>query len=122
MSQQKWEGMHLDKDIVIKGSRVYSPTTCAFVSRRVNGLMLYSKERTGDQPIGVHEDGGLFVAQCQNATGRQAYLGTYSTPGDARKACCEYKSGTIRDVARDQSAPRVEAALIKEAERLEREC
>lgn len=37
---QDWE---LDKDILIKGNKIYSPTTCAFVPTDVNGLFINRK-------------------------------------------------------------------------------
>ena len=32
-------GMALDKDLIIKGNKVYSPDTCSFVPKAVNALM-----------------------------------------------------------------------------------
>lgn len=32
------EGYHIDKDILVKGNKVYSPDTCCFVPPKINGL------------------------------------------------------------------------------------
>ncbi len=40
MEEQPWEGMCLDKDLLVKGNKEYSPSTCAFVPNRVNTLLI----------------------------------------------------------------------------------
>lgn len=43
----------VDKDILVKGNKVYSPNACCLVSRVVNSLFVKSDERRGNLPIGV---------------------------------------------------------------------
>ena len=47
------ERMELDKDILIKGNKIYSPTTCIFVPQRINRLFTKSNKNRGEYPIGV---------------------------------------------------------------------
>jgi hypothetical protein len=53
--QHKISGMSLDldKDILFKGNKVYSPETCCFVPHAINTLFLNSKKSRGDLPVGV---------------------------------------------------------------------
>ncbi len=44
---------HLDKDILIKGNKIYSPKTCIFVPQRINSLFLKKQNHRGGYPIGV---------------------------------------------------------------------
>lgn len=47
------EEMNLDKDILVKGNKIYSPSTCIFVPKRINGLFTNKKLHRGDLPIGI---------------------------------------------------------------------
>lgn len=46
------EKMHLDKDILFKGNKIYSPETCIFVSERINTLFVKRQNDRGEYPIG----------------------------------------------------------------------
>ena len=43
----------LDKDILVKGNKIYSPETCCFVPQKVNALLISGKTSRGKFPIGV---------------------------------------------------------------------
>ena len=45
--------MELDKDILFKGNKIYSPNTCVFVNKTINCLFTKSNKIRGDLPIGV---------------------------------------------------------------------
>lgn len=47
------ETMHLDKDILIKGNKIYSPETCVFIPRKINSLFVKCNKKRGRYPIGV---------------------------------------------------------------------
>lgn len=47
------EGYQLDKDILVKGNKVYSPETCSFVPRQINALLISRKRDRGNLPIGL---------------------------------------------------------------------
>lgn len=49
------EKVCLDKDILIKGNKIYSPETCIFVPERINMLFCKSDKTRGRYPIGVSE-------------------------------------------------------------------
>jgi hypothetical protein len=45
--------MCLDKDILCKGNKIYSPETCIFVPQRINNLFVKCDKLRGKYPIGV---------------------------------------------------------------------
>lgn len=47
------ERMELDKDILVKGNKIYSPETCLIVPNRINLLFCKRQNRRGKYPIGV---------------------------------------------------------------------
>lgn len=53
MSQQNWQGLDLDKDILVKGSNLYSPETTVFVPSYINTLLVTSTAIRGKWPLGV---------------------------------------------------------------------
>ena len=81
------EEMHLDKDLLVKGNKVYSPETCVFVPKSINMFLNKRQNLRGDLPIGVTYKSGnknKFVSRCYNPlTGTREYLGVYNTPEEA---------------------------------------
>ena len=47
------EIMHLDKDILHKGNKIYSKETCIFVPEKINILFVKNNKNRGDCPIGI---------------------------------------------------------------------
>lgn len=99
----KWKNSKryaLDKDILVKNNKVYSPETCCLVPQNVNCLFLKREANRGDFPIGVRKNGNLFSACCHNPfTNKTEKLGTYQTIDDAFQAYKRYKEYLIKQVA-----------------------
>lgn len=100
------EEMNLDKDILIKGNRIYSPNTCVFVPKYINCLFTDSKRTRGKYPIGVdfHKQSGLFRARCSDynhGTMKSVHLGCFNNKMDAFNAYKLYKESLIKKVANE---------------------
>ncbi|UGO46092.1 HNH endonuclease [Bacillus phage vB_BanS_Chewbecca] len=91
--------MQLDKDILIKGNKIYSPETCVFVPQCINLLLTKRENERGMYPIGVHAFQNRYKAQCSNGFGKQKHLGMYDTPKEAFIAYKQYKESVIREIA-----------------------
>ena len=94
------EGWELDKDILVKGNKIYSEDTCCFVPQEINCLFINSKCTRGDNPVGVHQKNRneKFGATC-SIGGCQKFLGYYSTTEEAFQAYKETKEAYIKEVA-----------------------
>lgn len=90
----------LDKDILFKGNKLYSPETCAFVPHEINTLFVNGKANRGDLPIGVHYDAekGKYRAN-MTFMGRTIKLGSFETAEEAFARYKEYKEDFIKDMA-----------------------
>ena len=116
MEEQDWQGNSLDKDIIVPKSKLYSPETCAFVLQATNSFVTASDASRGDYPVGVHlcKPTGKYLASCKNPfTGKQEYLGLYSTPEEAHEAWRKRKHDLAQLVAATESDMRVVEALKK---------
>ena len=111
--------MNLDKDILIKGNKIYSPYTCCFVPNEINALFTKRQRHRGNTPIGVIycEAQNGFKA-CYKATltknGKHVYLGCFKTAEEAFNAYKVAKEEWIKDLAnkwKDKLDPRVHAAM-----------
>ena len=110
------KGWHLDKDILVKGNKVYSPETCCFVPQEINVLFTKREVARGDYPIGVSRKNKGGGYQVQLSQFRDKYLGTYATPEEAFLAYKQAKEAHIKEVAnkwKDQIDNRVYDALMK---------
>jgi hypothetical protein len=89
--------MHLDKDILVKGNRLYSPETCMIVPQRIN-MIFMTKQK------GVDADLPNAIRRC--AHGYQAAyngksLGVFKTLEDAIEAHDTSKRIHIKQVAEE---------------------
>ena len=92
------ERMHLDKDILCKGNKIYSRETCIFVPSRINTLFIKCDKSRGKDPIGVTElPSGNYKVECRNGYGKHVYLGTYSTKKEAFHVYKQYKEKVIKE-------------------------
>ncbi len=90
----------IDKDILNKGNKVYSPENCCLIPQSVNCLFLKREAERGDLPIGVRRNRKLFEASCSNPiTGKSERLGKYETVEEAFQVYKEYKEDLIKRVA-----------------------
>ena len=97
------DGYCLDKDILIKGNKIYSPDTCCFVPNEINVLLCKSDKKRGKMPIGVYErkmvDGYKYVAYVNNNIKKHFHLGTFDTPEEAFRAYKQAKELHIQEMA-----------------------
>lgn len=88
MKTQMWEGLHLDKDILIPGNKEYGSKTCAFVPTWVNTLFVRTSKSYNDQPLGVTfvAKYGKFVACCSNISESSTHRGNFDDSMEAHRA------------------------------------
>lgn len=97
-SGKRWA---LDKDILNKGNKIYSPENCCLIPQNVNCLFLKREAERGKYPIGVSYRKDGFLASCHNPfTNKREELGYYSTPENAFYFGYKpYKEDIIKKVA-----------------------
>ncbi len=94
---EKW---CLDKDILIKGNKVYSPETCCFVPHEIN--LLFKKERSRQEgyPVGVRKSNSRFEARIRIKS-KELYIGTFDTIDEASEAYKIAKVRYIKEIAEE---------------------
>ena len=112
--QESWE---LDKDILVKGNKVYSEDTCCFVPKDLNNLLTHRKKDKGLYPVGVSYKPRInrYIAQISKFK-KVIHLGCFATPEEAFQAYKQAKEAYIKEVAelyKDQIDVRVYEALMK---------
>ena len=98
------EQMALDKDILMKGNKVYSPNTCMFVPQNINKLFIKRNKARGEYPIGVtfNKNKNKYTAFCNifyNGKSKQKNLGYYNTIEEAFNAYKQFKEANIKQIA-----------------------
>ena len=105
-------GWELDKDILVKGNKVYSEDTCCFVPKEINLLLVKHDKGRGNYSLGVdyHKSRKQFRARCSDK-----HLGWFNTEIEAFNAYKTAKEDYIKSLAnkwKDQIDPRVYNALM----------
>ena len=89
---------HLDKDLLVKGNKIYSPETCCFVPQEINALISLNSSIRGDFPIGVSKCGSKFRVKI-NLGKLKKHIGVYATVEEAFQAYKARKESYIKSVA-----------------------
>lgn len=92
------QGWQLDKDILIKGNKIYSPETCCFVPQEINKLFTKRGSQRGECLIGVNKRKNKYTASI-NKGGIHFWLGTFNTEEEAFQAYKIAKETYIKEVA-----------------------
>lgn len=106
MESQTWEGLELDKDILLQGNKHYSSENCAFVPDYLNTLFGYQQGWRKEYPFGVSKrpDDKVYSrnwtkpysARCCIGNNQEyKHVGYFTNPADAHKAWQEKKSEQI---------------------------
>jgi hypothetical protein len=111
---QPWEGNEIDKDLLVKGNKIYSPDFCIFISQKLNCFLTDHAAGRGKWPLGVclYCNGKKFLAHCNNPnTGKCEYLGGFLSPAAAHEAWRRKKHEHALAYAEAQEDPRIADAL-----------
>ena len=95
------ESWHLDKDLLIKGNKVYSESTCVFIPSEINLLLVKNTASRGKHLIGVSwsNTNKSFVAQVKKNKGKREHLGSFKTELEAFNAYKQAKESFIKEQA-----------------------
>ena len=95
------EGWHLDKDLLVKGNKVYSESVCVFIPQEINNVLTKRTASRGEYLIGVYWDkkANAFKASVNKNKGKQEHLGYFKTELEAFKAYKQAKESFIKEQA-----------------------
>ena len=111
------EDWHLDKDLLIKGNKVYNENTSVFIPQEINSMLVKSDKRRGEHLIGVcwHKKGKAFIARVNKNKGKSEHLGLFNTEIEAFNAYKKAKEAFVKEQAskwKDQIDERAYNALM----------
>ena len=114
--QYKYDGWQLDKDLLVKGNKVYSIETCVFLPHIINSTLTKSNKTRGNYLIGTYFDKQhkKFVAKISLGAGNQKVLGYYDNEYEAHLSYKKAKEEYIKELAdkyKDLLDPRAYEAL-----------
>lgn len=93
------EGYDLDKDILVKGNKIYSPETCCFVPRSINSLVIKNCAKRGKYPIGVSKHNRVSYVAQMTLNRNHVTIGIYHSVLEAFDAYKRYKERYVKEVA-----------------------
>ena len=95
------KGWHLDKDLLMKGNKVYSENVCIFIPAEINLVLVKREASRGEHLIGVswNKKDNAFVAQVNKGKGRSEWLGSFKTEIEAFNAYKTAKENYLKEQA-----------------------
>lgn len=111
-----WDILQLDKDLLVEGNKVYSPTTCVLVSSRINTFILDSAGSRSLLSLGVYPSLSTtnpYSTQCRDPLKRYSpYVGLYRTEAAAHQAWQQKKHEYSCELAEFETDIRVKQVLL----------
>ena len=112
------DGFELDKDLLVKGNKVYSESTCVFLPAEINLLLNKRTTSRGKHLIGVNwnKKASAFVARVRKNKRKQEHLGYFKTELEAFNAYKQAKESFVKEQAekwKSQIDQRAYNALMK---------
>lgn len=113
MIKQDWQGMELDKDLLVQNNKVYSPETCLFLPKLVNNILARNRRVKNKRLLGANYNkiNKRFYATC-SINAKHNYIGCFVTELEAHEAYKEFKYKYIREMAERQPEP-IKSALLR---------
>ena len=95
------EGFELDKDLLIKGNKVYNEDSCVFLPAEINTVLVKNTASRGEHLIGVcwSKTANTFKATVRKSKGKQEHLGYFKTELEAYNAYKQVKESFIKEQA-----------------------
>ena len=96
-------GWHLDKDLLVKGNKVYSEDSCVFLPQEINSLLIKHEASRGEHLIGVCWDKAkkAFKAQVRKNKGKSEHLGLFKTEIEAFNVYKTAKESYLKEQANE---------------------
>ena len=91
----------LDKDLLVKGNKVYNESTCIFIPKEINQVLVKRENMRGKYPIGVYwsHKNKAFMARVNMNKGKYEYLGSFNAEIEAFNAYKTAKEAFVKEQA-----------------------
>jgi hypothetical protein len=90
-----FKGCELDKDILVKGNKVYSAETCCLVPKEINSFFVNVSENSG---VHYNKGSGKFVSRV-SVGGKRNFIGSFDCKVEALKAYKKAKEAEAKILA-----------------------
>ena len=97
------EGFELDKDLLIKGNKVYNEDSCVFLPAEINTVLVKNTASRGEHLIGVcwSNTHKAFKAQVSKNKGKSEHLGFFNTELEAFRTYKVAKESFVKEQANE---------------------
>lgn len=115
-SQIYEKGFHLDKDLICKGNKVYSSSTCVFVPQEINKFLTCRTNKRGKYPIGVsYKTSHVKYDAKISINSKTKHLGLFDSPEAAflvYKVAKENEAKRLAEIWKNKVDSKVVDALL----------
>lgn len=102
-NQIGWDkGFQLDKDLLVEGNKIYSPTTCCLVPKQINTLLVGNTTKRSKTPVGVSFCKRRLKYLVQTTVrGEHVSLGAFTEMEDAAMTYKIAKEAYVKEIAKE---------------------